>query len=366
MLGLSSVPATAAERQRIRAAVDTDEHTLDTYRSIVDAIIPRTPELAAELGAEHEPGALDAEIERFLVYSFDNFHEIRPEMLTTELAGRLGVDLAESDLLALVGDVVTDLTSVLRNLLSNVGLTTLDGVFGALEGITVDVLDGAADGVEGTVELTVETSNDVINRVSETYPYAELFSVVFDLVALEFLLRGENEEDVDPGNEAFPAGGAFTWLAPRDRLRCLETIEDGGILDELDEALGEVVPTLGILKFGVMAMVGFPMLGYYSEWAAYGETKTDQPTERHLETPVDQITSRQQTGYPGFQPGYAEHMGFELQSFRENDWRDSSGADVDGEDGASSEDDSTSDNDDGVLDEIFDWDGGGLFGGDDL
>jgi hypothetical protein len=38
---------------------DTDLHTVLTFRAVADAVVPRTPDLADELGAEHVPGGPD-------------------------------------------------------------------------------------------------------------------------------------------------------------------------------------------------------------------------------------------------------------------------------------------------------------------
>ncbi len=46
---------------------DRDLHTKMTFRATVDAVIPRTPELEAELGPEHVPGGLDIGLAEYLV-----------------------------------------------------------------------------------------------------------------------------------------------------------------------------------------------------------------------------------------------------------------------------------------------------------
>lgn len=68
LAALSMSNATMAEAETaMNNPLPSDPHTADTYRSIVDAIVPRTPELEAELGPEHVLGGLDIELEKFLI-----------------------------------------------------------------------------------------------------------------------------------------------------------------------------------------------------------------------------------------------------------------------------------------------------------
>lgn len=46
-------------------------HAKATYRAVVDAVIPRTPELSGELGAEHVPGGLDIGLDSLLIEFID-------------------------------------------------------------------------------------------------------------------------------------------------------------------------------------------------------------------------------------------------------------------------------------------------------
>ncbi|WP_255196913.1 hypothetical protein [Halorarius litoreus] len=58
---------------------DTDPHTQLTYAAVVDAVIPRTPDLADDLGAEHVPGGLEAGLDAYLVtYVNDLFSGLSP------------------------------------------------------------------------------------------------------------------------------------------------------------------------------------------------------------------------------------------------------------------------------------------------
>ena len=106
-------------------------------------------------------------------------------------------------------------------------------------------------------------------------------------------------------NPEFAGGGTFVRLSRHDRLRCLWTIVDGGAVDRLDGLLSPMMPVVGLLKFVVMAINGLHGFGYYTEWSGYGETRTDDPADRELQVPEDEVQSRTQTGYPGPTNGYA-------------------------------------------------------------
>lgn len=318
-IAFAGLPITAGDESDVLENVEADPHTEDTYRAVVDALIPETPALADELGPEHEPGGLDVDLEQYLIWSFNNSEEIRADGLTAEQLSQLGIDLDEDGLSALIDGVLDGVSSTINPVIETLGFTEVENVFGTLERLTVEVGEGTAETGAANVEFVVETANTSVQGVSKNYPYAPVFPVVFDLVALEFVAQGENEDDVEP-NPEFAAGGAFARLSRTDRLRCLEWILDGGVVDRLDEELGDLIGTPGTLKYVVTALHAATTLGYYSEWSGYGATKTDAPSQRSLETPVHQVQSRQQTDYPGLEPGYDDHRGFELNEFRENDY----------------------------------------------
>jgi hypothetical protein len=330
LAALSMSGATLAEAEDVlNDSIPADPHTVDTYRAIVDAIVPRTPELEDELGSEHVPGGLDVELEKFLIWDFNHFQEVRAEMVTEK---RL-LDLDSGDAQMPIGMFETnlDLTSGSGGLglLGGEGDTSALNAVNELAGGVLGILDGIADEVgelltfgpvnridisfandpEGSgpaeFRLLVETANETVDRVVQSYPYAPLFTLVFDIVAAEFIALGKNEDAISRGNEQFPAGGTFAQLSREDRLRCLWTIVDGSVISRLDKLLAPLLPQLGILKYVVMAVNGLHGFGYYTEWAGLGSTKTAEPTEREMQMPPDEVQSRQQTDYPGPAPGYA-------------------------------------------------------------
>ncbi len=341
---LSMSNATVAQAQEVlESPLPTDPHTRDTYRAIVDAVVPRTPQLEEELGEEHVPGGLEVELEKFIIWDFNHFQEVRSEMLTEKTEApaakmplslfETGLDLTggESPLAALVERARLDDLTTLD------GLDALDGLgdLGGLDGLdaadvndldsSLELTDGISEtlefgpvdsfdlsfadvdpGAEGIAEFrrTVTVDGQRHQRVLQNYPYAAVFPFAFDLVAAEFLARGRNEDQPSP-NPEFAGGGTFTRLSRQDRLRCLWTIVDGSVIDRLDTLLSPMVPDVGILKYVVMAVNGLHGFGYYTEWSGLGETKTNTPTEREMQVAPDEVQSRQQTDYPGPAPGYA-------------------------------------------------------------
>ena len=317
LAALSMSNATVAQAQDVlEEPLEEDPHTVDTYRAIVDAVLPRTPQLEDELGPEHVPGGLDVELEKFIIWDFNHFQEIRSESIapagTVPADGEMPQSLFEValdttgegtdlDALRALGDDPDDATT------GDLDADALEahlsfGSVGRFE-VTFSDLDSTGEG-PAAFDLLVQDGSEVHHAVLQNYPYANTFPYAFDLVAAEFLARGENEDAPSP-NPEFAGGGTFVRLSRRDRLRCLWTIVDGGAVDRLDGLLSPMMPVVGLLKFVVMAVNGLHGFGYYTEWSGYGETKTDDPADRELQVPEDEVQSRTQTGYPGPTNGYA-------------------------------------------------------------
>ncbi|MFW5965066.1 MAG: hypothetical protein ACOCQM_09375 [Natronomonas sp.] len=358
--------------------VPADPHTRDTYRAIVDAIVPRTPELEDELGPEHVPGGLDVELEKFLIWDFNHFQEVRLETLqtpvkTAQSGGSPFGDLGENNPLgdSLGGLTETDdvgsgtsldsATELVDGLMapelfqldldtvssgSELGaladLAGLDSVgelgelldvddldalgeeldFGAADRLAIDFADAPIpEDAEGIAEfdLLVEGANEGTHQVVQNYPYANMFPFVFDIVAAEFLAQGKNE-DTPPPNPEFAGGGTFTRLSREDRLRCLWTIVDGAVIDRLDGVLSPMLPAVGILKFVVMACNGLHGFGYYTEWSGLGDTKTDMPSDREMQVDPSEVQSRTQTDYPGPADGYAADWRHAVPGGFDDEW----------------------------------------------
>jgi hypothetical protein len=221
-------------------AGEADPHTVATFRALVDALVPETPDVAAERGGEHEPGGLAIELERFLMYSFNSFVPVEP------------------------------------------------------------------GGPENT---------------GATLRAAETFAGALDEAASELLARNENDDA--PTTTRFSAGGTFAALSRDDRLRAVELLEAKevplGSLAEEGSFADDIADYDGFVQYQVTGMNLVAMLGYYSEWAGYGETKTDCPTDRVFEG-IEAVQSFEQTDYPGPARGYADLRGYEVQRFVEDEY----------------------------------------------
>jgi len=53
---------------------DSQEYMQETFKALVDAIIPRTPELAEEYGKIQYYGALDFQTDEYLILSLNNYY----------------------------------------------------------------------------------------------------------------------------------------------------------------------------------------------------------------------------------------------------------------------------------------------------
>lgn len=293
--------------------LDTDPHTLDTYGSIVDAIIPRTPDLAV-FGDEQVPGALEVELQKYVVFQL-NYAQDHSEGLDVDLR-------SQEDLVALVQAIEQAFGVDVQQVLG----VPPEQVFGALEGFShhetrdgdwrleLQHLKQDHDGREFGLSLARRRSR--FHRDTRDAPYlAEAFSVALDLYALLYILNGSNQQPFEP-REKFPAGGLYTMLSAVDRLLVLLFA-----IEEPDALPGEaqILPA-SVVEDLASATWQIPYFGYYTEWSAYGRTKTNEPGTRRLQKDVEDVQAYRQIGYPGPQPGFAEHRGFAIDRFRENQY----------------------------------------------
>jgi hypothetical protein len=238
--------ATAAE-----TAEETDPTTRATYRAIVEAVIPKTPELADELGPEHEPG---------------------------------GLELGMSDYLIAVTNAIFSMYDAPELVLS----------------VVVD------EEVEvGEVELDVHQEVATEQDPEFNARLAELVGKICDAAATELLARGDNEDGPDPTR--FEAGGPFATLSRPDRLRALalldeREVETTRLPDGAKESTAALVPQL---------LVAFTEGIYYSEWEGYDDIY-NPPSEREFGETVDgeRLQSWQQTDFPGVIAGSNSFRGY--------------------------------------------------------
>lgn len=152
-------------------------------------------------------------------------------------------------------------------------------------GLDVDLdelLTEAFDGLE-------EADEGLLTMLGyETVPLAFVVSVLLDVGALEFVVRRRNEEPLQSPAERF-AGGPFSRLSRRDRLRAIRLLEEDGVLADA-----------GAVDYLVQAVITVTEVAYYSDW------HSEQGWE--------------QADYPGPADGYAVSMGYEVEAFEEDEF----------------------------------------------
>lgn len=179
------------------------EHTLNTYRAYVNAVIPRTPKLAEEFGRIQFYGALDLNTDEYLIMTLDYLYT----------------------------------------------------------------------------------------------PLAEPIAVVLDIAAEQFIYEEGYRRIQDSG--VFPGWGGFSDLSAANRFYALTLLEQNsqyfvGIPAYFRE-------NVGYLRAINTTLSRYTMMGYYSEWSGYGNTRLDSPNQRILEFfPL----SWKQIDYPGPSLGY--------------------------------------------------------------
>lgn len=106
----AAMPASSAAAQ---FAGETDPVTRATFKAVVDAVIPETPELEDELGSEHVPGGLEVGLDGFLIGFVNRLFmlgnetlDVTADLRLSEVAAR-ACDLSAVELLARAGNEST-------------------------------------------------------------------------------------------------------------------------------------------------------------------------------------------------------------------------------------------------------------------
>lgn len=175
-----------------------------------------------------------------------------------------------------------------------------------------DQLQAAFNHLQATGVLgdSPEDSEEELPEPARTTP---VIALLLDFGSLEFLLRGRNEEP--PG---FRVGGPFQWLQPEDRLRVIDFLNGDSMVRRTVNLLEDRIPYVGLVDFMLDGLVTMPLLHYYSEWPGYEDDQNRlKPDPETFREPVQ---SWLQTKFPGRAEGYAVLMGYEVESFEENDW----------------------------------------------
>lgn len=138
--------------------------------------------------------------------------------------------------------------------------------------------------------------------LAEEYGRVQYFGAL-DLYTDEYIIYTLNYFDIPlakPVAELLDlAGGTFAALSAADRFRVLSYLEQiSGYLVELPE---EIADNPGFVLTINSTLNRYTMIGYYSEWPGYGNTRLNSPDVRNLEFyPL----SWQQIEYPGPSMGY--------------------------------------------------------------
>lgn len=135
-------------------------------------------------------------------------------------------------------------------------------------------------------------------------PLAYPTAMMLDAAAMQLV----NTHHVHPSPQSFfPGGQMFSCLSRQDRIRVLATLENLNL--DLYLLPSPYQNNGGLIKHMTDALNRFSMLGYYSEWPAYGSTRLLPPENRRLEFfPLNW----QLVGYPGVSLGYRDFRGFIL------------------------------------------------------
>lgn len=128
-------------------------------------------------------------------------------------------------------------------------------------------------------------------------PLANEVAQLLDLAGQRLLMAETYSNQVN--FPLYPAEGTFASLSDVNRFRALSYLEQNSeYVSGLPEILAE---NPGLVRTINSTLSRYTMLGYYSEWPGYGNTRLNPPLERILEFyPL----SWQQIEYPGPSLGY--------------------------------------------------------------
>jgi len=250
--GAGAAAALPSAEAAAQAAEATDPTTRATYRAVVDAVIPETPEVAEDLGEEHEPGGLEVGLDAYLV-----------EFVNVLFSMWDAPDLEAS--------------------------------------VAADLSVGAPEEAPTDLETALSPGSEYRQGSEANARLAEAVAKVCDVAAAELLARAENESAPDPTR--FEGGGSFAALARQDRLRALALLDE----KEFDTADLPGPVTEGTAGLVPQLVVAFTQVVYYSEWAGY-EDFSVPPSEREFSG--DGVQSWEQTEFPGVIDGAAAFRGY--------------------------------------------------------
>jgi len=191
---------------------------------------------------------------------------------------------------------------------------TFAALVDALVPETPDLESRGPEHVPGGLDVELEVA--VIERVNnfvethgaaalagDTVPLAPVVATLLDAAAAELLVRRRAADGLRSPDAAF-SSGPFSRLGREDRLRALRLLEDEGVVAALSERLDSA--SLGTVQFLASSLPILVEFVYYSE-------ATAGPDE-------DRSQGWRQADYPGPADGYEVMLGYEVESFEENEY----------------------------------------------
>jgi len=172
---------------------------------------------------------------------------------------------------------------------------------------TPDLGEEVDDAVDGDTRtpgaLDAGVDEYVLNVLGDDAP---VVAAVLDAAAVELVARRRREDALSLREGPRTP---FASLSPRDRLRAVTLIEEGGTLPWLEERLGDDAGTLAELR-------EVPHLLHVLVQAAYYGGATVDRERRE----AGDVPAWEQVGYPGPTEGYAALRGYEVDEFVEDEY----------------------------------------------
>lgn len=144
----------------------------------------------------------------------------------------------------------------------------------------------------------------------QSIPLSAPTAVILDIAANELIRSDGTIHSSHLFNS--PDGGPFAALSPDDRFAAINLLENFQV--DLQTLPLPYRNNIGLVKFIISNLHQMVMMGYYSEWFAFGATRFNPPENRHLR---NQYITWHFVNYPGPSVGYRAHRGFLVDKFSE-------------------------------------------------
>lgn len=142
----------------------------------------------------------------------------------------------------------------------------------------------------------------------KTIPLSTPTAEILDAAAIQLILSGDLKAPLN--FSTYPDGGPFTALAPDDRFEAIHLLENGQV--DMESLPSPYRNNIGLIKNIVTNLHQMVMIGYYSEWFAFGATRLATPEDRNFKRA---LMTWDFVNYPGPSMGYREFRGFLVDKF---------------------------------------------------